>query len=472
MAIRFDIYRSKDTDTLSKEHFDPRFKDIDIRLNDLEQQRVSYEAEIDRLKSLNLELIRNAISESLAVVEEQTKLLGLLVFEIENQTITMQQGEVVFSVSSGDLSKITGAGYATMIPQSTPENRMTGVVTDIDVDNGQLTLQITDVNGEGSFDNWFMGVGFLAAGRDGLNYRGDYDSELTYYKNDVVWSAADNASYVAMIDNPGNLASGDWGYLTPDAADIVNKVGITRQVIAGEGLTGGGDLSADRTFNIDKASEMEAQEGALDTKVMTPLRTANAIATIVGAAPGDLDTLAKLAAAIGDDADFATTMATALADKVASTRSINPGTGLSGGGDLSADRTLNVDVASNSQFWSAAAGAHLLDADGVWSAANEVDLGGGSDVTPDMNTFINGHMTLTGNRTLNNPTNVKVGRSGYFRVKQDGSGSRTLSFGSNYKFANNTAPTLSDAANAEDILFYTCLSSTRILLVALNNVDL
>ena len=51
----------------------------------------------------------------------------------------------------------------------------------------------------------------------------------------------------------------------------------SRQLIAGTGLTGGGDLSADRTFTADVASQVEAEAGTSSTKLMTPQRTAQAL---------------------------------------------------------------------------------------------------------------------------------------------------------------------------------------------------
>jgi hypothetical protein len=66
------------------------------------------------------------------------------------------------------------------------------------------------------------------------------------------------------------------------------------------------------------------------------------IALVVDAAPASLDTLRELADALGDDPNFAATMAAALASKALAARQITAGTGLTGGGDLTADRTLAV----------------------------------------------------------------------------------------------------------------------------------
>jgi len=71
-------------------------------------------------------------------------------------------------------------------------------------------------------------------------------------------------------------------------------------------------------------------------------------------------------------------------------------------------------------------------------------------------------VTLGGNRTLANPSNQTAGQTGVITITQDGTGSRTLAYGSNWKFPNGTAPTLTTTANAVDVLAYYCESASRI----------
>jgi hypothetical protein len=61
-------------------------------------------------------------------------------------------------------------------------------------------------------------------------------------------------------------------------------------------------------------------------------------------------------------------------------------------------------------------------------------------------------LTLDTNATLANPTNLTDGMVLNFRIKQDTTGSRTLAYGSAYKFPGGTAPTLSTAAGAVDFM--------------------
>jgi len=86
----------------------------------------------------------------------------------------------------------------------------------------------------------------------------------------------------------------------------------------------------------------------------------------------------------------------------------------------------------------------------------------GSSITPDFAVANNFSVTLGGNRTLANPTNITAGQSGVIVITQDGTGSRTLAYGSYFKFPSGTAPTLTTTASAVDVLVYYVESSTRI----------
>jgi hypothetical protein len=91
-----------------------------------------------------------------------------------------------------------------------------------------------------------------------------------------------------------------------------------------------------------------------------------------------------------------------------------------------------------------------------------VALTDGATITPDFSLGNNFSVTLAGNRTLANPTNLTAGQSGTIVITQDATGSRTLAYGANWKFPGGTAPTLTTTASAVDVLAYYVESSTRI----------
>jgi hypothetical protein len=86
----------------------------------------------------------------------------------------------------------------------------------------------------------------------------------------------------------------------------------------------------------------------------------------------------------------------------------------------------------------------------------------GATITPDFADSNNFTVTLAGNRTMANPSNLVAGQSGSIFVVQDGTGSRTLAWGTYWDFANGVAPTLSTGASAVDRIDYIVRSSTSI----------
>ena len=105
------------------------------------------------------------------------------------------------------------------------------------------------------------------------------------------------------------------------------------------------------------------------------------------------------------------------------------------------------------------------------AVADIVSLSDGANISVDFNAGQNFAVQLAGNRTIDNPTNCVPGQTGSIFVIQDGTGSRTLSYGTNYKFPGGTAPTLSTGASACDRIDYITFTSTNVHAVATLNVS-
>ena len=90
----------------------------------------------------------------------------------------------------------------------------------------------------------------------------------------------------------------------------------------------------------------------------------------------------------------------------------------------------------------------------------------GANIAVDTSLSNNFVVTLGGNRTLDNPNRVLPGQEYVIEVVQDGTGSRTLSYGTDYEFAGGSSPTLSTGAADRDVLVFKALSTTRLVLVA------
>ena len=94
--------------------------------------------------------------------------------------------------------------------------------------------------------------------------------------------------------------------------------------------------------------------------------------------------------------------------------------------------------------------------------SNIVTLTDAANIAYDMDDGNNATVTLGGNRTLDNPSNVTVGQSGSIFILQDGTGNRTLSYGSAFDFAGGTPPTLSTGANAVDRIDFVVRTTSSI----------
>lgn len=91
-----------------------------------------------------------------------------------------------------------------------------------------------------------------------------------------------------------------------------------------------------------------------------------------------------------------------------------------------------------------------------------VTLTDAATIAMDASLSNNFQVTLAGNRTFGNPTNMTPGQVGSIFINQDGTGSRTLSWSSYWLFPSGTAPTLSTAGNSSDRVDYIIQSSTQI----------
>ncbi len=88
----------------------------------------------------------------------------------------------------------------------------------------------------------------------------------------------------------------------------------------------------------------------------------------------------------------------------------------------------------------------------------EATLTDASPITWDLNTQQTAYVLLTaavgGTRQLQNPSNIQNGASYTLVVQQSSTGTNALTYGTSYKWPGGTAPTLSTANNAIDILTF------------------
>ncbi|TGV26330.1 hypothetical protein [Mesorhizobium sp. M4B.F.Ca.ET.143.01.1.1] len=228
--------------------------------------------------------------------------------------------------------------------------------------------------------------------------------------------------YLVQYSTAANAAAGGWILVNP-------TVVINAATTSASGI-------------VELATDAEAQAKTDTSRVLTPSNLTALGGTSTFA--GFLELATDAEAQTGTDTARAITPANLQAVTATTTRK-----GVS-------------EFATSAEYRVGTDTGRSLVVDQVWGAAAEVTLTDAATIAVDFSTFINAVVTLGGNRALGNPTNEKVGQSGVIRIAQDGTGSRTLSFGTDWEFAGGTAPTLSTAAGANDLLFYHIIATDRI----------
>ena len=129
----------------------------------------------------------------------------------------------------------------------------------------------------------------------------------------VVHDGSTATGFTLLREDMSNLPAG-----TIDNADISNSAAIAGTKISpdfgSQNIVTTGTISGTLVSGVTATTQSASDNS---TKVATTAYTTTAIANLVDSAPGALNTLNELAAALGDDSNFSTTVTNSLATKLA-----------------------------------------------------------------------------------------------------------------------------------------------------------
>ena len=288
-------------------------------------------------------------------------------------------------------------------------------------------LSVTDAGGDGSFAyNSGTGVftytgpsstearAHFSAGT-GLTYSGgQFSITDTGVSSNTYGSSNDVARFT--VNDQGQITSASEIAIDHDALlnfvanEHIDHSGVT--LTAGDGLSGGGTIAASRSFAVDgtvlRTSGNQSIAGTKtftgvvdltgatvtvqteantdsDFSVASTAYVNNRINQVVGAAPSALDTLEEIAAAMGNSSNIGGVV-TSNTNRIGALegRVITAGDGLTGGGNLSGDRSIDVDatVARTSTNMFAGSG---LTGGGTLAADRTFNIGAGTGITVNAN---------------------------------------------------------------------------------------
>ena len=142
-------------------------------------------------------------------------------------------------------------------------------------------------------------------------------------------------------------------------------------------------------------------------------------------------------------------------------------TGQGSTNDVTIKNDADADVITIATGATNVAVAGQINGGTIILAETDTDTSNTGSVTIDFSAHQNFVLTLTGNVTLANPSTESVGQAGVFVFIQDGTGSRTLSLGTDYETAGGAGITLSTAASAVDVVPYFVKAANSIQLGAI-----
>ena len=246
----------------------------------------------------------------------------------------------------------------------------------------------------------------------------------------------------------GTPASGTGNiYVVHQSANIGTLVPPTGLASTPTSITASGNATIGGTLGVTGATTLSSTLAVTGTSTLTGTVTANGDMVLGGTTPtltiGDAGAEDAKIVFDGNAQDFYIGLDDSADDLI-----------IGKGSTLGTTPVISIDENLVSTFGGAAVGATLTDTSNT------------GNVTLDFNAYQNFVLTFTGNVTLDNPTTESTGQSGFIVIIQDGTGSRTLSLGTDYETAGSSGITLSTAASSRDIIPYAVRATGSIILGA------
>jgi len=374
-------------------------------------------------------------------------------------------------IQFNDASQFIHGSSATVLSLgATDEIDLTATAIDINgnVDvSGTSTLASVDVTGvataatfepdgdTSASDN--AAIGYTAA--EGLILTGQGSTNDVTIKNDADADVITIATGGTSVDIVGDVTASTVNADGDTSAGDNAAMGYT----AAEGLilTGQGSTNDVTIKNDADADVIEIPTGTQNVTMAGTLGVTGLVTASAGVAATGNVTATGTVEPAGD---------TAAGDNAAIGYTAAEGLILTGQGstnDVTIKNDADADVIEIPTGTTNVTVAGQLNGGTIILAETDTDTSNTGSVTIDFSAHQNFVLTLTGNVTLANPSTESVGQAGVFVFIQDGTGSRTLSLGTDYETAGGAGITLSTAASAVDVVPYFVKASGSIQLGAI-----
>lgn len=256
-------------------------------------------------------------------------------------------------------------------------------------------------------------------------------------RNTVASAQAAAASALTALNAPGTTATS-----TTPQTWTGGSVGsdFTWGIQTGKTIVAGMDFKAART----SAAAAQAIYGAVKSYNPTTGQITLTATSVVGSGTGVSDWSLSLTQAAG----------------IPTSRTVSGGGLATGGGDLSANRTITVTKATPAEVAAGNSDTVAATPKGLKDSLVPVDLVDQATLAWDMSLKETAKVVLGGNRTLDKPTNYKRGETKYLEVWQDVTGGRTLALHACFEPGGQPPVVVSPGANKMTLLTVYCFDDS------------
>jgi hypothetical protein len=381
-----------------------------------------------------------AMSTAQLNVTGQFALAGSVLTATADQLNSLAAGGFTALTGGNDTVLITmdGVSVSTATTSATVVVNPTLSLTEVDAATGSFNTSVSATNfvaGTGSFTTKVSGVAAEFSGA--VSAANVYASTNIFVGGTAVPSAA-------AITSINNAHTSTNNALVAASAALATSIG-----------TANTRITSVSDFAVALSATLATSIANVSSTMATSINTANTRITSVS------DFAVALSATMATSIGTANTRITALSATLAA--SIGTRLPLAGG-------TLTGIVSGTTLVMSAGVGlgavstllGKKLRMTAGGAIADLVALTDGANISVDFNVGQNFTVTLGGNRTLDNPTNCVAGQVGSIFITQDGTGSRTLAYGTSWDFIGGEAPVLTTDAAGVDRLDYIVQTSTDV----------
>ena len=252
-------------------------------------------------------------------------------------------------------------------------------------------LNTTDGDSDEDSDNWDNNINKTTRFTSDVMLGNSSSDDIDVYghldiKNGLTLGSGAQEVFRDLV---GGMVSGSETGITVTHNDSGNTLSFSvtsapkwstaRTISLGGDLSGSVSIdgSGDVTLTAAVGNDSHTHDTRYYTKSQTDTAISNAVTNVIDGAPGALDTLNELAAALGDDSNFAGTMTTNLAGKLSLSGGTMSGDLNMGGNDITNAGTIN-GTATSAKY---ADLAERYAADAPYAEGTVVVFGGEAEVT-------------------------------------------------------------------------------------------